>query len=140
MTLGQRADWFIHPNYFENASDLRKARLLVRAALLTSIFSISYVALSIVFDYERGIYFTGFNVFGYFALPFLAKTKLSLRVIGFIYTTMGAITVLVLTWFSGGMWSAIYPWIIAIPLLALLVVGKSAAIYWTLFSLTFMLV
>lgn len=135
MTLGQRADWFIHPSYFENASDLRRARLLVRASLLTSIFSTSYVALSIVFGYERGIYFTGFNVFGYFALPFLVRTKLSLHLVGFVYTLMGAITVLVLTWFSGGMWSAIYPWIIAIPLLALLVVGKTAAIYWTLFSL-----
>jgi hypothetical protein len=42
--------------------------------------------------------------------------------------------VLVLTWFSGGMWSAIYPWIIAIPVLGLLVVGKKSAIYWSAFS------
>src|ERR1041385_7377218 len=103
MTLGQRADWFIHRSYFENASELRRARLLVRASLLTSIFSTSYVTLSLVFSYERGVYFTAFNVFGYFALPFLAKTKLPLHWLGFIYTALGAITVLVLTWFSGGM-------------------------------------
>lgn len=138
MELGRLADWFIHPAYFENASELRRARLLVRASLLTSIFSTSYVALSVIFDYERGVYFTAFNVIGYFALPFLVRTRISLVLLGFLYNAMGAITVLVLTWFSGGMWSAIYPWIIAIPLLALLIVGKKAAIYWTLFSLVWM--
>lgn len=138
MNLGQLADWFIHRNYFENASELRKARLLVRASLLTSIFSTSYVALSVIFSYERAIYFTAFNVIGYFALPFLVRTRIPLGWLGFIFNAMGAITVIVLTWFSGGMWSAIYPWIIAIPLLALLVVGKKAAIYWTIFSFLWM--
>lgn len=134
MNLGRLADWFIHPTYFEDALTLRRARLLVRACLLTSIFSISYVALSFYFHYERAIYFTAFNVIGYFFYPFLVRTKLSLNVLANIFPSIGAITVLVLTWFSGGMWSAIYPWIIAIPVLALLVVGRTPAIYWSVFS------
>ncbi|MBS1682648.1 MAG: HAMP domain-containing histidine kinase [Bacteroidetes bacterium] len=138
MNIGRLVDWFIHKKYFENATELRKARLLVRASLLTSIFSTSYVALSVFFEYERGIYFTLFNVVGYFALPFLCKTKIPFRILGFTYNAIGSITVIVLTWFSGGMWSAIYPWIIAIPLLALLIIGKTAALYWTIFSLLWM--
>jgi signal transduction histidine kinase len=138
MNVGKLVDWFIHPDYFEDANALRKARLLVRACLLTSLFSISYVGLSVVFSYEKGIYFTGFNVVGYFVLPFLGRTKTPLAVLGNLYTCIGAITVLALTWFSGGMWSAIYPWIIAIPVLALLVVGKTSAIYWSVFSFAWM--
>jgi signal transduction histidine kinase len=138
MNVGKLVDWYINPGYFEDAKALRKARLIVRACLLTSLFSISYVGLSVVFSYERGIYFTAFNVVGYFALPFLARTKMPLLILGNLYTCVGAITVLVLTWFSGGMWSAIYPWIIAIPILALLVVGKTSAIYWTAFSFCWM--
>jgi signal transduction histidine kinase len=38
------------------------------------------------------------------------------------------------------MWSAIYPWIIAIPVLALLIDGKKPAIYWTIFSFVWMVV
>jgi signal transduction histidine kinase len=140
MSFGELEAWYIHPNYYEDAQALRKARLLLRACLLTSLFSISYVTLSFVFSYNKGIYFTGFNVFGYFALPFLLRTKLSLTLLGNLYTCIGAITVLALTWFSGGMWSAIYPWIIAIPVLALLVVGKTSAVYWSIFSFTWMLV
>jgi signal transduction histidine kinase len=133
MNFGRLEDWFVE--FCDNdANGLRKARLLVRACLLTSLFSISYVGLSLVFKYDKGIYFTGFNVLGYFLLPFLLRTRLSFTLVGNLYTWIGAITVLVLTWFSGGMWSAIYPWIIAIPVLGLLVVGKKSAIYWSAFS------
>ncbi|HCW07271.1 MAG TPA: histidine kinase [Cytophagales bacterium] len=134
MELVRLADWFINPSYFNDSATLRKARLLVRSSLLTSLFSISYVWLSIFFHYNKGLYFTAFNVIGYFVLPVLVRTNLSLRLLTNIYPTLGAITVLVLTWFSGGMWSAIYPWIIAIPVLALLVAGKTPAIYWSIFS------
>lgn len=139
MTVEPLINWFIHPDYAANPSDFRKARLFVNACFLTSLFSISYVVLSIVFDYQKGIFFTGFNVVGYFVLPFLARTKIPLLVLGNLFTAIGATTVLVLTWFSGGMWSAIYPWIIAIPVLALLIAGKTSSIYWSVLSLTAML-
>jgi signal transduction histidine kinase len=133
MNFGRLEDWFVE-FYSEDGNALRKARLLVRACLLTSLFSISYVGLSIVFKYDKGMYFTGFNVVGYFLLPFLLRTRVPFTVVGNLYTAIGAITVLALTWFSGGMWSAIYPWIIAIPILGLLVVGKKSSMYWCAFS------
>jgi signal transduction histidine kinase len=132
-------NWFIHPDYTLDNRVLRCARLLVSACLLTSFFSTSYVLLSVVFNYEKGLYFTGFNVVGYFMLPFLVRTRLPLLLLGNIYTAMGATTVLALTWFSGGMWSAIYPWIIAIPVLALLIAGRASAIYWSVLALICML-
>jgi len=138
MNVGKLVDWFIPLHHFEDAKALRKARLVVRASLLTSLFSTSYVLLSIVFSYNKGLVFTGFNVVGYFILPFLIRRGWSLSLVGNLYTTIGAITVLVLTWFSGGMWSAIYPWIIAIPVLALLVDGKTPGIYWGIFSFGWM--
>lgn len=138
MEVGKIVDWFIPRRHFDDAKALRKARLLVRACLLTSLFSISYVILSFVFSYSKGIYFTMFNVVGYFILPFLIRRAFSLSLVGNLFTTIGAITVLSLTWFSGGMWSAIYPWIIAIPVLALLVDGKRPGIYWCIFSFGWM--
>ena len=69
MNLDKTVDWYINAAYFEDAKVLRRARLIVRACLLTSLFSISYVGLSFVFSYNKGIYFTGFNVVGYFVRP-----------------------------------------------------------------------
>src|SRR5258706_14675925 len=134
MSYLKLVDWFINPAYFDDATTLRRARLLVRACLLISMFYVSYVWLSFFFHYKKGLFLTAFNVIGYFMLPFLVRTRISLPVIANPYPAFGAITVVILTWFSGGMWSAIYPWIIAVPVLALLVVGKTPAIYWTIIS------
>lgn len=139
MNFDPLISWFIHPDYETNHKELRKARLLVSGCLLTSFFSTSYVLLSVVFSYEKGIYFTAFNVIGYFILPFLVRTRLPLLFLCNLYTAIGATTVIALTWFSGGMWSAIYPWIIAIPVLALLIAGKTSAVYWGIVSLVVML-
>lgn len=140
MNFDPLINWFIHSDYVTNHKDLRKARLLVSGCLLTSFFSTSYVLLSVVFSYEKGIYFTAFNVIGYFILPFLVRTRLPLLFLGNLYTVIGATTVIALTVFSGGMWSAIYPWIIAIPVLALLIAGRTSAVYWSIVSFLVMLV
>jgi len=55
MNIGKFVDYFIHPDYFGDFFKLHKARLFVRACLLTSIFSISYVILCIIFDYQKGL-------------------------------------------------------------------------------------
>src|SRR6187551_400956 len=139
MKVDALINWFIHPDHTTNSRDLRKARLLVSACFLTSFFSTSYVLLSVFFNYDKGIYFTAFNVIGYFTLPVLVRTRLPLLLLGNLFTCIGAICVLALTWFSGGMWSAIYPWIIAIPVLGLLIAGRMSAIFWSITSLLCMI-
>ncbi len=139
MKVDSLINWFLHPDYKTSNSDFRKARLLVSACLLTSFFSSSYVLLSVLFDFEKGIYFTAFNVIGYFTLPFFVRTKIPLLLLGNIFTAIGATCVLALTWFSGGMWSAIYPWIIAVPVLALLIAGRASAIFWSIACLLCMI-
>lgn len=71
-----------------------------------------------------------FNAVGFLLLPFLLKLKIPLLWVAHLYVLIGATAVIALTYFSGGMWSAIYPWIISIPVLALLVVDRTAGIIW----------
>lgn len=80
-----------------------------------------------------------FNVLGFLFLPFLVKTKIPLTWLGNLYVFIGAIAILILTYFSGGVWSAIYPWIISIPVLALLVVNRVSGIVWGVVSFVSML-
>ncbi|MDX1629426.1 MAG: HAMP domain-containing sensor histidine kinase, partial [Fulvivirga sp.] len=134
MSLKAFTDSFINAKHFSNAHDLRRARLFVRACLLTSLFSSTYIGLSVVFEFEKGIYFMTFNVLGFVVLAFLTKTRLSLLLLRNLYVLVGGIAVLALTYYSGGVWSAIYPWIISIPVLALLVANREAAIVWTIIS------
>ncbi|WP_255397178.1 sensor histidine kinase KdpD [Reichenbachiella sp. 5M10] len=62
------------------------------------------------------------------------KTKIPISFVGNLYVFVGAFAIILLVAFSGGVWSAIYPWIISIPVLALLVVNRQAGIFWGVVS------
>ncbi|WP_185152516.1 sensor histidine kinase, partial [Fulvivirga aurantia] len=71
-------------------------------------------------------------------MTLLVKTKISIGVLGNTYVFIGGFAVVVLTYYSGGVWSAIYPWIISIPVLAILVVNRRSGVIWTVISFGFM--
>lgn len=138
MKLTRFVDYFINPAYFDDAKMLWRARLLIRASFLTSIFSTSYVGLSTVFDFEKSFYLMIFNAISFLLLPFLVKTKLPISWLGNLYILIGAFAIYVLVYYSGGVWSAVYPWIISIPVLAILVVNRLSGIIWGSISFLFM--
>jgi len=130
MKIAAFIDSFINPAHFRNFNTLRHARLLVRACFLTSMFSTSYVLLSHIFGFEKGVYLMVFNVLGFLLLPLLVKTRIPIAWLGNLFILIGAFAIIVLTYYSGGVWSAVYPWIISIPVLALLVVNRLSGIIW----------
>ena len=80
-----------------------------------------------------------YNALGFLLLAFMARTRWPLAILGNAYILVGASAVIALAYFSGGILSALYPWIISIPVLALLVVGRKAAIVWGAISFAVML-
>ena len=137
--LERLVGFFINKWYYQQPSKLRQARILVRASLLTSLFSNSYIWLSVYFEYEKGVYLMIFNVIGFLILPLLVRTQINLNIIGNLYVAIGASAVFILTYFSGGIWSGVYPWIISVPILAMLVVNRLSSIIWATISLFVML-
>lgn len=79
-----------------------------------------------------------YNAVGFIFLSFLAKTKWSIWWLGNIFVFLGASAVVILAYYSGGIYSALYPWIISIPILALLVVGRKSSIFWAALSFAIM--
>lgn len=134
MNLKSFLDFFIHPRYFQDSGKLRKARLFVRASLLTSVFSNTYVLLSHYFEFQAGVYFMVFNGLGFILLPFLLKTKIPYLVVSNLYVLVGALAVICLPFYSGGIASGVYPWIVTVPVLALLVTDRKSAIVWAVIS------
>lgn len=135
MTLSSFIDYFIHLDRFNDHKKLRQTRLLIKGSFLTSLFSNSYLWLSFYFEFDKGVYLMTFNVVGFLLLPLLCKTKTNINIIGNLYVALGAVAVILLAFYSGGVYSAIYPWIVAIPILALLMVNKFSASIWGAISL-----
>jgi signal transduction histidine kinase len=102
-------------------------------------FSNTYLLLSLYFEFDKGVYFMLLNVVGFLLLPFLVKTKLPIAWIGNLYVSFGASAVVSLAYYSGGIYSALYPWIVSVPILALLIVSRGAGYFWGTVSFVIMM-
>ncbi|HET8859614.1 HAMP domain-containing sensor histidine kinase [Marivirga sp.] len=132
MNFDGLINFFITPE--RSSVDSRKAKLLIRASLLSSLFSGVYVVVGLAFDFYIGAQLMAVNIFCNLFLPFLLRTKLSIVTLGNFYVMIGGVAIILLAILSGGIQSAIYPWIISIPIMALLIVNRKSAIIWGLLS------
>jgi signal transduction histidine kinase len=130
------ANYFISDDIEADSYIFYRYKLLLNASIFTSLFSLLYLGISVLIEFQFGVYFMIFNVAGFLMLPFLMKTRLSVIVLGNIYVFMGTLAVLVLIYYSGGIKSPIFPWLIAPPVLALLIVNRFYALIWTGIAIT----
>lgn len=124
-------NYFISDRVKSDSYIFYRYKLLLNASLSTSLFSLLYLVISLIIEFQLGVYFMIFNVAGFLMLPYLMRTRLPLVFIGNLYVFMGTLAVLVLIYYSGGIKSPIFPWLIAPPVLALLIVNRTYALIWT---------
>lgn len=139
MNLNSFVDWFIASSRKESKAELKKARLFVRALLFNSLFSITYYFSGLYLDFTLASILMMLDAIGLVILVFLVKTRISIIILGHIYIFIGAVSIFFITYYSGGMWSSAYPWIISVPLAALLVVNRNAGIIWGVIAYLVML-
>jgi signal transduction histidine kinase len=131
MKLRKLEDYFIANFHRADAYQFSRYRLLLNASFFTSIFSLLYLIISIAIEFNEGVYLMIFNVVGFLVLPLLMKTQVPIKVIGNLYVLVGASAVTIVIYFSGGIDSPVFPWLIAPPVLALLIVSRLYAWVWT---------
>jgi signal transduction histidine kinase len=139
MSISTVVDFFIHESRFREPRVLRRSRIFVLTCLLTSVFSLGYVVLSSRFDFPEGVWLMSFNVVAYLVLPFFMRTRVPITWLGNIFLVVGGSTVFIITDLTGGLWSSVCLWIIALPVVALLLVNRLSAIIWGAISLGVMI-
>lgn len=124
---------FLNPAYREDDHLYLRAKTLLLAFLLTSLFSLSYLIISYLIEFDYGVNLMYVNIIGFTILSFLLRIRLPLDLLGNLYVFVGTLAVVCLIYFSGGLKSPILPWLAASPTLALMLVGKKHAIVWASF-------
>lgn len=125
----------IHPFYRENEKLYLKAKAMLQAFMLTAVFSLSYLFISYLIGFSYGVSLMWFNVISFLLLPFLLRFKFPLDLLGNIYLSIGSLAVGMIIYFSGGLHSPVLPWLAASPTMALMLMGKRYAIWWTLLTI-----
>jgi hypothetical protein len=97
MKISPLINFFIPKDIAKEPEILRRTRLVIRACFLTSLFSSSYIALSVYFEYEKGVYFMLLNAIGFLRLPFLINLKTPLLWVGHLCVLIGATAIIALT-------------------------------------------
>ncbi|MEM6642854.1 MAG: HAMP domain-containing sensor histidine kinase [Bacteroidota bacterium] len=130
MNLNLFLDWFTNAEFSKDAIEYKKARMLVQCSFLTSLFSSTYLLLSIYIEFNAGIYCMIFNVLGFLLLPFLLKRPVDLIFVGNLFIFLGALAISIIVYYSGGIWSPTLFWLAAVPVLAAFLVSRKSAISW----------
>lgn len=104
---------------------------MVSTFLLTSVFSCMYLIISLLIGFTYGVYLMLFNIISFLILSLLLRLHLSLRLLGNLYVLIGALGVVFVIYYSGGLQSPVLPWLAAAPTLALMLMEKKDAFFWT---------
>jgi serine phosphatase RsbU (regulator of sigma subunit) len=104
-----------------------KERMLINFIALTAVFSIFYIAVSLFIEYRPGVLVMSVNFLVFVLNLFLfIKKRLSYIIAANMYIGNCAfIAIMLCSYYSGGLFSPVISWFILIPVISLLLLGKS---------------
>lgn len=107
-----------------------QARLTLNFCLITAIFSLLYVFIAHFIDFRESVITMSSLVILFSGFTFLIRYGVPLKIVSFLILSVSFIAALILVLFSGMIYSSILPWLSFIPLIAILLQGKTAAYSW----------
>ena len=117
---------YLHRDYIE----LSQARLTLNFCLITSIFSLLYVAIARLINFQASVLIMSLLSLLFLGLAFLIRRGVHLQIVSFIYLVLSFTSAIVLVYHSGMIYSSILPWLSFIPLVAILLQNRIAAFVW----------
>ena len=126
----QRIPAYFFPRHFAGTDDdHRRARIIVNSVLLTSLFSLNYVALSWWADFPPGVYnlLTTFVLFLLLLLVFKSGL-INYQTTGYIFNILVAQAVFICGYYQGGFSSEQLAWTAVQPLLATFLLGRTGGL------------
>ncbi len=128
--------WFIPVDVELNQHESAAQRMLVYACLITSLFSLFYVAISVWVEFSHGIWLMLLNFSFLWAVLFLFHSTGLFRLSTNLYLANNTfVAILGCSIFSGGLYSPVTPWFTLTPVAALLLFGYCRdALLWFLIS------
>ncbi len=128
--LRKAIEFFIPASDINDNEYQRRIRLIAYTLFITAVFSLFYVAISMMSHFVVGeiIMLIGFVIF--VVLLFLLKAGLNICVTANIFGFAGIVCIAGSVYFSGGLQSPVLPWLATTPIIILLLAGKKSGSFW----------
>ena len=115
--------------------DLRKQRLVAYAIFITALFAIFYVLVSIITKFQMGILIMSCCFFWHSLALFLLLFGLNVNKVAHFFGLTATLSIFGCVYYSGGVYSPVFPWLVETPVVLLLIAGKKAGYFWVAISL-----
>jgi serine phosphatase RsbU (regulator of sigma subunit) len=121
-----------HPQRTIDETTYRQARLIVICALITALFDVFYIGISLLANFPQGVLALSITFTSYIVNAFLFRTSISNNVLGNLYCAIFYMIIIVLGYYTGAIrnHSIILPWLTVVPAIALLLVNRFSAWVW----------
>lgn len=118
----------IPPGPGDDVEAFHQGTLFVVASVLTGLFAAGYAGLHAYVGFSVGAATLAVVTVAFFALPPLFRRTGSVAVVAHLFLLVGTAAIVIATYFSGG--REIRPWLVAVPLVAVLLAGKRQGSLW----------
>jgi signal transduction histidine kinase len=126
---------FIPENPKPDKEYQRRKRLVEFAVIITSVFAIFYVGVSWVAGFPMGMKIMTLCFIGDLVALLILRFGVNAYVVANFFGVIGSLCIFGCTWFSGGVYSPVFPWLVETPIVLLLIAGKKNGYTWVVISL-----
>ncbi|TAF65347.1 MAG: hypothetical protein EAZ55_08790 [Cytophagales bacterium] len=139
MNLYQKVYTYFIPQQYNHQTDdydikikeiQEKYKLIINFSWVTSLFSLFYIGIAYIIAFFESLLIMPIAAIVFFLLPFLLKTPLPKRIIINLYITCTWIAACFLSYYSGGINSGVFPWLVLLPIIAKLLSTHIDTIIW----------
>ena len=113
----------------------RRLRMITYAIVITAVFALFYVAISIIADFNMGIKIMSICFFALILAIIFLRLGVHLYLVAHYFALTATASIFGCIYFSGGLYSPVFPWLIQTPIVLLLIAGKKSGYMWILISL-----
>lgn len=124
----------IPPELLENPETVRGAKLIAQFGVLGSLFGLVYAILYILIGHKWGALIVLLCSSGVVVTPWLMRWKKSIELAGNFFAMVLTLGFLGLCFVEGGAHGHAIAWLVSVPMIVLLILGKKAAVRWVLIS------
>lgn len=131
---------FVPANIPADAEYQRRTRLIVYTIFITTLFAFLYVITSWMADFYLAAWIMLGCTSGFVLILFFVKSGVNILIAANLFGLLGVASILVCSYYGGGLHSPTLPWLASTPIVILLLVGKKSGYVWVSISASMVIV
>jgi signal transduction histidine kinase len=113
----------------------RRTQLVALAIIITAGFALFYFVVSWITEFPQGMQIMTYCFLGIITTFLLLKFGVNVYIVANIFALVESLSIFGCIYYSGGVYSPVFPWLVETPIVLILIAGKKNGYAWVTISL-----